>query len=1078
MKRLSLLFAILLAGAVRAADVTGFVFREDNVVEGVPVQALVPVTGTSLGETVTGKDGGFAFTGLPDGVIEVKIDEASWLVLGGDVLTVNLLTTPPKEQRERPSALPSPRVRGEATVSGTVTLNGKPLANAPVIVQGLADRSLEPLRVVTNAKGQFRATGLEPLRYAVVIDDRLNPRVRMPHSGKMYAEGQEPFIVDLRKAGEAAANVELTAAPVIRGRVVDAEGKPVGRARVLLTIANRPVLDFVHRPADRTTPDGRYAIAAPEWSPTETVNVAVTAPLRSTFRSKAFPLGTADRTVDIALPKLEPVQVRVTDRAGKPVADARVAFAPAADGAPVEMLEVSAQSGARANAAGEVTLHLAPDAYDFVAAAKDFQTGSVTKRIAKAGTVDVMLERAATLRGRVHRGDRGVPDVHVTILSGSRTRRDASANTDAEGKFEIGGLAPGPYRLGIFQMDQLIDRTMEVEAPGNVDVALPPAGTLQARVIDAATGGPVREFAFSVEPVTDQARTRGPGGVQRGQHAEDGTFRVTVPVGTYRVTVGAMGYTSSDPLEVRVTEEGAPPLDIPLGRGISVTGRVTDEAGLPIAEADVMVVGAELQRMGRRPAPRVGPGHARSAEDGTFTITGVEAGEAQMTVRKQGYVAFRKSLEAEGPLSIDVKLVRGMSLPGIVTRGGKPVAGAQISASTSAVGGEHQNAVSGEDGRFVLTGLVPARYTVSAFHEEQQAEVREVDPARQKEVAISLDPKPRGIIYGTVTGIPANLGGKYVQRSVSVQSPEGGADGPIDEAGNYRIENAPLGSVIVMAHVESSTHNSRSSVRRQVELAAGQPLRVDLELSGNVRVTGRVTHEGKPLPGAHVGFSSEDGTTASAMTRDDGGYEIALPAAGRYHIYARAEQISDRHFQTVREVRGGETIDIDLREQIVEGTVVDAVTRQPIANAIVTLAPAMNAVMSISGEVPTDANGRFRMTTSGTGTHRLVAAAPGYAYRSMPVVSNTTHYAFELQPAAELRVRVVDSRSGTPLEAHLMLHEAGGAFVPGRVQRSGDGTSYGFSLPPGKYKLTAVVHGYTTRVVEVTAPGTIDVAME
>jgi len=1077
MKRLSFLFAILLAGSLRAADVSGFVFRDDGVVEGVRVQALVPVTGTSLGETITGTDGGFAFTGLPDGVIEVRVDDSSWLVLAGDVMTVNLLTNQPKE-RERPA--PSPRVRGEGTITGVVSLNGKALANAPVMVQGLADRSIEPLRVVTNAKGEFRAAGLEPLRYAVVIDDRLVPRVRMPHSGKMYAEGQEPYIVDLRKSKDAAANVELTPAPMIRGRVVDAEGKPVGRARVLLTIANRPALDFMHhRPADRTTPDGRFALPAPEWSPAETVNVAVAAPLRSTFRSKSFPLGTADRTVDIALPRLEAVQVRVTDRAGKPVPEARVAFVPAGDGVPAEMLEMAAQGGARANAAGEVALQLAPDAYDFAVSAKDFQLGSVTKRIARPATVDVTLERAATLRGRVHRGERGVADVHVTILSGNRARRDANATTDADGNFELGGLAPGPYRLGVFQANEMIERTLEVEAPGNVDVALPPAGTLRGRVLDAATGTPVRAFAFSVEPVADQPRGRrgGPSGVQRGEQSEDGTFRVTVPVGTYRVTVGAMGYTASEPLEVNVTEEGPAPLDIPLGRGISVTGRVTDEAGLPVAEADVMIVGEELERMRRRATPRVGPGHAKSAEDGTFTITGVEAGQPQMTVRKPGYVPFRRSLQADGPLTVDVKLVRGLSLPGIVTRNGKPAAGAQISASTSAIGGEHQNAVSGEDGRFVLTGLVPARYSVSAYLDDQNAELREVDPAKQKELAISLDPKPRGVVFGTVTGIPPNMGGKYVQRNVIVQGPDGGAEGTIDEAGNYRIENAPVGAVTVAAHVESSARNARSSVRRQVELVAGQPQRVDLELAGNVRVTGRVTHEGKPLAGAHVGFSSEDGTTASAMTREDGGYEVALPLAGRYHIFARAEQLSDRHFQTVRDVRGGESIDIDLREQVVEGTVVDAVTRQPIANAIVTLAPAMSAVMSISGEVPVDANGRFRMTTTGTGTHRLIASAPGYAYRSMPVVSDTTHYAFELQPAAELRVRVLDSRSGTPLDAHLMLHEAGGAFVPGRLQRSGDGT-YGFSLAPGRYKLTAVVHGYTTRVVEVTAPGTIDVRME
>ena len=47
-----------------------------------------------------------------------------------------------------------------------------------------------------------------------------------------------------------------------------------------------------------------------------------------------------------------------------------------------------------------------------------------------------------------------------------------------------------------------------------------------------------------------------------------------------------------------------------------------------------------------------------------------------------------------------------------------------------------------------------------------------------------------------------------------------------------------------------------------------------------------------------------------------------------------------------------------------------------------------------------------------------------------------------------------------------------------RYDRSTDGTTYRFSLAPGKYKLTVVVQGYATRVVEVSAPGVVEVRME
>ena len=77
------------------------------------------------------------------------------------------------------------------------------------------------------------------------------------------------------------------------------------------------------------------------------------------------------------------------------------------------------------------------------------------------------------------------------------------------------------------------------------------------------------------------------------------------------------------------------------------------------------------------------------------------------------------------------------------------------------------------------------------------------------------------------------------------------------------------------------------------------------------------------------------------------------------------------------------------------------------------------------------------------------------------------------------RMRVTHARSGTPLDAHIVVNESdGGAFVPVRYDRSADGTTYRFSLAPAKYRLTVVAQGYTTRVVETSAPGAIEIKME
>jgi protocatechuate 3,4-dioxygenase beta subunit len=1060
MRRLLLL--LWFATSARALDVTGFVYRDDAAVAGVPVTASV--AGNVVARGVSGDDGGFVFRDLPDGVVEISVEESSALVFTSDVISFQLGPSPDTPRR------PPPAVRGEGKIKGVITVNGKPLAHAPVVLQAITEEGAAPVRVYANAKGEFEAKGLGAARYAVTPDERL--RVRAPQMSRMYEAGREPFIVDLTKATEATTTIELTAPPVIRGRVVDAEGKPVAHARVQLVFASRPVLDFQHESFVRSTPEGRFALILPEWDPNEKVNVAVTAPLHSTVRSKPFPAGTTDRTVDVTLPKFENVRVRVTDRAGKPVPKARVAFTPREENENPDLLLALARSGPRAGENGQLALQLAPDTYDFAVDGEGFQAGTATKAVDKPTNVDVVLERAALIRGRVHRNGKGVANVTVMVSGGTRRRPDSQTTTDGKGAFALQGLAPGTYRIMLFHAEELIERNVEVEAPGELDVALPPAGTLRARVVDAATGEPVTEFAFQVVPAEGRGR------IGRGERSEDGTFSVTVPVGTYRVHAAADGYTTSETMEVRVTEREPASIELRLGRGVTISGRVTDETGTPVANAEVLVMSRIQEAMRSRSSVRVAPGHAKSAEDGSFTVTGVDRGEAAMTVRKEGYAPFRKAIDADGTMNVDVQLSRGLSLSGIVTRGGKGVAGAQVSANSAAVGGDYQMAVSGDDGRFVLTGLVAARYSVNANAGEANAEVRNVDPSKEKELVISLDPKPRGVVFGNVAGIPPSLGGKYVRRIVLVQSSEEAAEGMIDDAGNYRVENAPIGEVFVMAHLQAAPDSTRSSVRKTVELIAGQPLRVDLELTGNVTVSGRITHEGKGLAGANIGFSSNDGTLASAVTREDGAYEVALPSAGRYTIYARAEQVADCHFSTVRDVRGGDRIDIELRESVLEGTVVDAETRQPIPHAVVTLGPALAATYAMA-EMETDAQGRFRLASTFSGPHRLTASAPGYGYSVQPVSNTTTHYLFALAKAASLQVRVVDARSGTPLDAHIVLNESeGGSYVPVRYQRSTDGTTYSLSLSPSKYRLTVVVHGYTTRVVDVSAPGVVEIRME
>jgi len=1092
----------LLASPLLAHDVEGWVYAPDGTpVSGTAVTAYLAegsaeeearkgAARKALAAVKSGEDGHFRLTALPDSVIELKVEAAGfgpttiYALVDDTPLTVTV--DPKGTVAERPAASPERSERapetGSGSISGVVRLGGKPLAGVPLLVQGLAREYVAPIRVVTDAKGRYHVSGLLPLRHVVVVADGLAPRIRPPQIGQLYEEGREPQSPNLEKERSAVVDVELVRAPMIAGRVVDAEGKGVRGAHVQVILAGRSSLEFLYDgSAERTFADGRYAVAAPYFGPEESAVVAVTRPLHSTFRSKWFPLGTGSHRIDVTLPPFHAVTLRVVDAERKPVPKALIGFAASEEmvmhqDIRILLMPPYSARAVRANEAGEAVLQLAAGTYDFAAAAEGFQRTTLPGRtVARPVTVDVPLRQAYALRGRVHRNGRGVSGVQVSIVGSDGA---APVSTGADGTFEIGGLARGKVRLMVYKNEELINRILQVEVPSKVDVALPPAGTLRGRVVDAATREPVREFFYSLEALED---TSDDVLLQRGGVTADGTFQLTLSAGTYRIGASSSGYTPPEPVEVRVSEREPAEVEIALDRGGTLTGRVTDENGSPVRDAEVYAAPAGGERMDRRSSMRAGSNNARSGEDGTFTVTGIEPGPLTVTVRKDGFVPFRKSIQADGALmTIEVPLTRGLSIRGLVTRAGKPVAEAQVSATTAAVGGAHQPATTDAGGRFVLQGLIAARYTLSAYKDDGHTEVRDVDPLEQREIAISLDPKPRGVIYGTITGLPAGLRGKIVRRSVFATNEETGAEGIIDDAGNYRIENAPLGKVWIAAQV-MSPNVSVSSERKQVDVTAGQPVRADLEISSDFTVRGKVTHEGRPVSAARVVFSNEQGMNASAVTGADGTYELAVPAPGTYHLFVHAEAFAMVNSQSIRTIRGGETIDVDLREQTVEGTVVDAATREPIAGAVVTLVPENAVTQSVLGETITDANGRFRLLTAASGANRVMASAHGYAQLAERVTLGGTRIApvaLALQPGSELRVRTLDARTGTPLEAHLVIALPGGSPLPVRFQRSADGETHVFSLAPGEYVLTAVVHGYKTKVVTVRAPGKVDVGLE
>jgi hypothetical protein len=1084
-KPLLLTLALLAALPLRALDLAGSVYAA----EGTPLRgAVVSVhrvgSADALAEAKTDDGGEFALSGLPDVVVEVDVRADGYALerqraVFGDLPLVFTLA----RGAQAPVAAPvtGKQTRGGGTVGGRVRVDGRPLAGAPVTI--VTTEATAPAQTVADAEGRYRFSGLAPDTYTISIGTGLEPRLRNANEGRMVQDGRDPSFADLKEQREATVDLDLVAVPIVSGRVLDADGKPVAGTLVQVILPTRSSLDFAQSPLARTSRDGRYALAMPPFQPAESAVVAAGGRTHSVVRSKPFVVGTASRRIDLTLPRMAAVTLRVVDADGKAIPGASVAFA-ASDEVAASLTygnllqPIYAARVSRTGATGELALQLLAGTYDFIAAAAGFQTATLTRvAVTRPGPVTMKLQPAFTIRGRVHRNRIGVANVIVWPIVDRDIVDVAPVTTAADGRFELAGLPRGKYQLSVTKHEELVNETAEAEAPSTPEIALAPAGMLQARVFDAASGRPLQSFNASVEPADAiLASAWAAPRLDLSPGSGDGVFTATLPRGAYRIRITAAGYTEGGPFEARVAANETAKLDLPMDHGATIAGRITDDQGAPVAKASVFATPDETS-LGED-AARGSAGNATTAVDGTYTMSGISRGAVTLSVRAERFVPLRRSLVAEGLMTVDLTLERGLTVNGMVRLDGKPLRGASVDAVTAALGGDYQSDVTDANGRFVLRGLVPARYTVNAYAESLPTVTASLDPTHQQELNLSLDAKPVGVLFGIVTGLPPAGRGKAGHGVVQVDTAQESAEGLVDEGGNYRIENAPSGTITVIAHYKSTTAERRSPPRT-MELEAGQAVRVDLDLGGTISVHGAVTADGKPMPGIAVGFVKDGSDAGAATTREDGTYEMPLAAPGTYLIFARVADRGPSGLQ-LREIRGGETVNLDLAEQVVSGTIVDAASQEPIAGASVTLTADVPNVAETLGDAVVGREGRFQLLTGASGSYRLVASAPGYAQATQRIQlgNGDRQVAFALDKTAALRVRVVDARTGVPLTAGVTITTPDRRALPVGQQQSDAGSITIFWLAAGKYRLTINVGGYASKEVEVTAPGSVDVAME
>lgn len=249
--------------------------------------------------------------------------------------------------------------------------------------------------------------------------------------------------------------------------------------------------------------------------------------------------------------------------------------------------------------------------------------------------VEIELPLESVLAGRIL-GPEGLGMEGARIhLMGPGLSGAEEVLTGADGRFEVRGLTEDTYELRAERAGYLsVTRELRLPRTEPLELSLAPAAAVAVKVL-GARGKPVEQAAVFLSLV----------GEGRGETVrEEGTdargvvsFGGLVP-GSYIAKARAPGYLTSEPVPVEAWDEEAVPVTLVLREGLTLSGRVRDARGVPVAEAQVVLMGDGAS-----------VGSTRTDGQGRFTLSGLVPGRVRLLVEKFGHPM--RELEVEVPAS-------------------------------------------------------------------------------------------------------------------------------------------------------------------------------------------------------------------------------------------------------------------------------------------------------------------------------------------------------------------------------------------------------------------------------------------
>ncbi|UFS68589.1 carboxypeptidase regulatory-like domain-containing protein [Geomonas sp. RF6] len=345
--------------------------------------------------------------------------------------------------------------------------------------------------------------------------------------------------------------------------------------------------------------------------------------------------------------------------------------------------------------------------------------------------MDFALEQGGVISGRVFDRETNEPLAGAAITAiGVGSSYVVSGYTDSQGAYTIISVPSGNYKVD-FNASGYISRwfgdeetegaaaTVAVTAgseTAGVDAYLSRGGRISGTVSDGSTGA-------GVSGVQVYAIDRSTGSWEGAAYTdENGRYTITqLRSGSYRVKVDPFfgsaylgrwyGSPCADTVSVTAPAETGG-IDIPLIRGGSITGRVTDAVtGLGIRQVNISWTAG-----GAGYGTTIGSNYID--ETGSYTLSGLLPGMYTVSFSADGYIRGTSAIATitgtEIVSGIDVALAPGARISGTLRDAvtGSPLPGIMVMAVGSTYGAGASTTFSSSSGSYTLSGLPAGEYRI------------------------------------------------------------------------------------------------------------------------------------------------------------------------------------------------------------------------------------------------------------------------------------------------------------------------------------------------------------------------------